>query len=295
MMPATTSVGDWAMADDKKQKTLFLDDPGAAAPPQPSPISSQSTMMLEAPTGAPAAQPRQMVVPTMMKMGPSGELPPMRRPRRQSTWGRWVAGPIISALVAAGTVAGAGALLPKKGGHGKIAEVPQKPQGHLRVNTDPPGASLLVDGKRYPRFTPTTVDGDIGATIKLEFQLDGYKPKEAEVYVGEGEHNFTAKLELAAPTPAPTPTAAPTVKHEHHHSSAPKEAEGKGTISVLVRPWAIVYIDTKRLKQTPVSDYELPSGKHVVELVNEGKNRREKIEVVLKPGESQEIKRDWDK
>ena len=41
--------------------------------------------------------------------------------------------------------------------------------------------------------------------------------------------------------------------------------------------------------------YKLPSGKHVIELVNEGKNRREKIEVNLKPGEEQEIKRDWDK
>jgi len=64
---------------------------------------------------------------------------------------------------------------------------------------------------------------------------------------------------------------------------------------VLVRPWAIVFVDHQRLKQTPVQDYKLPSGKHVIELVNEGKNRREKIDVNLKPGEEQEIKRDWDK
>ena len=62
-----------------------------------------------------------------------------------------------------------------------------------------------------------------------------------------------------------------------------------------MRPWAIVFVDKQRLRQTPINDYSLPSGKHVIELVNEGKNRREKIEVTLKPGEEQEIKRDWDK
>jgi hypothetical protein len=29
--------------------------------------------------------------------------------------------------------------------------------------------------------------------------------------------------------------------------------------------------------------------------VNENKNRREKIEINLKPGEEQELRRDWDK
>ena len=98
--------------------------------------------------------------------------------------------------------------------------------------------------------------------------------------------------------PAPTPPPPEPVKHEHHSTSAPKppkEPVGEASLSVLVRPWAIVFVDHQRLKQTPVQGYKLPSGKHVIELVNEGKNRREKIEVNLKPGEEQEIKRDWDK
>ena len=37
---------------------------------------------------------------------------------------------------------------------------------------------------------------------------------------------------------------------------------------MYVRPWAIVYIDGKRLRQTPIVDYTLPAGKHSLELVN---------------------------
>src|SRR5260370_23403953 len=99
------------MADDKKQKTLFLDDPNAGAPPTAAPLSSQSTMMMEATQQPSAGQSqRQMVVPTMMKMGPQGDLPPMQRRKKPSTAGRWIAGPLISIVVAAGTVYGAGAL-----------------------------------------------------------------------------------------------------------------------------------------------------------------------------------------
>jgi hypothetical protein len=282
------------MADDKKQKTLFLDDAAAGAPPPAAPpASSKSTMMLDSSQVAPPAQ-RQMVVPTMMKEPPRQQLPPMQRPQKTSTVGRWIAGPIIAALVAAGTVAVAGKLLP---GGKKNAPVAQKPQGRLRVNTNPPGASILVDGKRFPRFTPATIEGDIGATLKLTFTMDGFQTQESDVYVGEGEHTFSVALKpvAAAPTPAPPPPE--PVKHEHHASApkAAKEPVGEATLSVLVRPWAIVFVDKQRLKQTPVQGYKLPSGKHVIELVNESKGRREKIEVNLKPGDDQDIRRDWDK
>jgi hypothetical protein len=286
------------MAEDKKQKTLFLDDPNAGAPPPSAPLSSQSTMMMEAQQTPAAQSQRQMVVPTMMKMGPQGDLPPMMRRKKPSTLGRWIAGPIISIVVAAGTVFAAGALLPKKGKPGVAPPPgPTKPQGKLDVKTDPPNAAILVDGKRHPRFTPTTVEGDIGSTLKLTFILDGYRQKEAEVYVAEGEHPFNVKLESETPAaPVVAAPAAPATKEHHHHTpTPPKEPEGKGKISVLVRPWAIVFVDNQRLKQTPVTAYEIKSGKHVIELVNETKNRREKIEINLKPGEEQELRRDWDK
>ncbi|HEX9101752.1 MAG TPA: PEGA domain-containing protein, partial [Polyangia bacterium] len=267
---------------------------GAAAPRSNAPISSQSTMMLDANQQAPAAGQRQMVVPTMMKEAPRQQLPPMQRPRSPSTAGRWIAGPILAVVVAAGTVFAANAVMPL---HKKGAAEPAKPQGKLRLNSDPPGASILVDGKRFPHFTPTEVAGDIGSTLRLTFTMDGFKTQETEVYVAEGEHPFNVHLQPVAAAPTPAPAAPEPAKKEHHdhHAAAPKEPVGEASLSVLVRPWAIVFVDHQRLKQTPVQGYKLPSGKHVIELVNEGKNRREKIEVTLKPGEEQEIKRDWDR
>jgi hypothetical protein len=198
---------------------------------------------------------------------------------------------------------GAGVLMPVKKAP---PPPPPKVAGKLRLNTDPPGAAVSIDGKPFPHFTPTEYEGDVGTTVKVAFKLDGYQPKEEEVVISKGEHPFNAKLEPAvvekkpepppAPAPPPVVAAAPS-EHHHHHSdhSAPKQAAGKATISVFVRPWAIVYVDGARLRQTPVQAYEVSSGKHTLELVNDGKAKREKIPLQLKPGESQEIRRDWDK
>jgi hypothetical protein len=252
-------------------------------------------MMLDSSQAA-AAAPRQVVTPTMMKDRPQGALPPVRKPQRESSWGRWVAGPLIACMFAAGTAALARVALP-------IAPPKSltRPQGRLKLNTVPPGASVLVDGKVHPRFTPTVVEGDVGASLKITFKLDGYQSKEVEVSVRDGEHPFAAKLEAAEPVAAPKPVEPvavpkPVVKDKRHAAPSPEPVVGgKGTLTVLVRPWAIVLVDGTRLRQTPVRDFELTAGKHTIELVNEGKSRREKVQVIIKNGELAEIKRDWDK
>ena len=268
--------------------------PPPPAPPPGAPATgdgSAKTMMMDAST------PRAAVVPAAMKERPSGSLPPVRRPQRESTWGRWVAGPVIAAIIAGGTFAVAGVIMPIK----PPGPPPPKPQGRLKLMSDPPGASIILDGKVFPHFTPYVIESEIGSTMHVEFKLDGYKPKAADVSIFEGDHQFNAKLDRAEapPPPAPEPVVAPPPAKEHHHhsssSSAPKEPAGKATISVFVRPWAIVYVDGTRLRQTPVQAFELPSGKHTIELVNEGKSRREKIPLDLKAGATEEIKRDWDK
>jgi PEGA domain len=257
-------------------------------------------MMLDAAQHpAPGGQPQhQVVVPTMMRERPSGQLPPVRKPKKDSTWGRWVAGPLIAAGVAAGTAALANVVLPTKS---KVEQSALKPQGHLRLQTEPPGASVTINGVNWSHFTPTVIDGDIGATLHVGFKLDGYATKEADVYVTEGEHPFSVKLEAQAKAPPPVEPATPTKEHHHHSSSSsttatkPPEAVGDGSITIHVRPWAIVYVDGTRLRQTPVQDFKIKAGKHSIELFNEGKNRREKIQIQVKAGESQEISRDWDK
>jgi hypothetical protein len=293
----------------KEQKTAILQDAPPevqrvrANQPPAAPMNSAATMMMDAaqhPAPGPGGQQpqRQVVVPTMMRERPSGQLPQMRKPEREVPWGRWVAGPLIAGAIAAGTAFGANMLMPIRGPNDKG---PLKPQGHLKLQTDPPGASVTVNGVNWKHFTPTVIDGDIGSTLHVGFTLDGYAPREADVYVTEGEHPFSVKLEAQAKQPTPAVDTQPK-EHEHHHhhttttAAAPvKEETGEGALTIHVRPWAIVYVDGSRLRQTPVQDFKLKAGKHVIELVNEGKNRREKVNVQVKNGESQEITRDWDK
>jgi hypothetical protein len=297
---------------NKEQKTMALDASGNPLPGQGQ--APQKTMALDpsgnlipnaapSPAPQPAAQPRPQAAPAPRAAAPA------QKAAKKSSPVKWIAGPLISVVIAAGTAALAGVVMPAK--PKAPPPPPPKEMGKLKLSTDPPGAAVTIDGKSFPHFTPTEVEGEVGTTIKIGLKLDGYQGKEEEVVVGKGEHPFNAKLEPSVekkpePPPAPAPAAAPApvaaaapaAKPEHHsssHHAAAKEPAGKGTISVFVRPWAIVFVDGTRLRQTPVQAYELPAGKHNIEIANDGKGKREKIPLLLKAGESQEIRRDWDK
>ncbi len=274
----------------------------AVGAPAPAPGGSPSTVMLEAPVLPVAhAAPRQGSVPEVMRNRPEGPLPPVRKPQKKSSAGRWIGGPLVAIVMAFGTAALARVVMP----HKRIDAPPMaKAMGKVKLTTDPAGASLTVDGKAFPRFTPTTVDGEIGSTIHIVFKVDGYKDKESDVMVIEGEKSLAVKLDKDEPAKAePNAKAEPTAKVEkpdHGKKTVAvvkttKEPAGKGSISIRVRPWAIVYVDGGRIRQTPILNYELPAGKHTIELLNEPKGKREKIPVTIKAGGSEDIQRDWDK
>lgn len=254
------------MAENRKQKTLFLDDGGAASP---------------APPVGRAARPVYAPMP-----------PPRRRSR--AAWGRWVAGPLLAALAAAGTVAVTKRLQPPT-----QAVAVRKPQGLLHLDSEPRGASLFVNGKRLPRFTPADLEEEVGATLMVRFTMDGYLSRQARLVVAPGEHTFSVRL-FAKQPPAPEETerSAPVAAAVPEVRPRPQREKSASVplarLSIFVHPWAIVSVDQERLRQTPISDYELPAGKHTIELVNENKGRQETIEVDLAPGEARKIRRDWD-
>lgn len=278
--------------------------PVAPPPAAPSggPLSGQSTVMLEAVSlpppraSRPTPAPSSVVTPPpttgrFERMGPRFEAPPA------APWGHWLAGPLLAVVVAIATTLLLRVVWPL-GGHAKpvVAE-----PGRLKLVSDPPNATITVDGNVLPHFTPTSIEANVGATLKVSFKLDGYTPKEEEVYIAPGEHSFSVKLQpmVAAPpppvvTPEPPPAEvkpAATVAADHKKK---RRASGPGTISVFVKPWAIVFVDGTRLRQTPLADFKLASGSHEIELVNESKHQRERITVEVRPGTVQEIRRNWE-
>jgi hypothetical protein len=69
----------------------------------------------------------------------------------------------------------------------------------LTLKTDPPGASVTLDGQRVAGLTPLQLALDPGSEHRLVASLDGYLPQEARVAKGDS----SATLELALPKLAP--------------------------------------------------------------------------------------------
>lgn len=65
----------------------------------------------------------------------------------------------------------------------------------LQINSEPPGATVLVDGQRQPNSTPTLIRGHVGSTSKIRLVLPGYDPLEVAVlFTPEERPPLMAKL-----------------------------------------------------------------------------------------------------
>lgn len=360
------------------QKTIALDAQGNPVPsagpaPAPAPApgggaanNGPSTVMMEAPAAAAMAAAHRANAERAQRNQPQSG--------GGGGVGKWIGGFFLMLVSAAGTAGAAHFALPLKP---KVVAPPPKQIGKVKLVTEPEGATISVDGKNVPRFTPTTVEGEVGATLKVVLKLDGYKTKEVDVVVASAEENpFNTTLEkeekvAAAPAGGDTKTAAdtkpadtkaadgktdskdakdtkpadtkaadakpadtkasdtkskdtkaadtkatdtkvatakPDKKDSGSSSSSSSSTSSKktekaatpapggsqGTVSIFVRPWAIVFVDGRRIRQTPIQAYGLSAGKHTLELQNDTKGKREKIQINVEAGASQEIRRDWD-
>jgi hypothetical protein len=77
-------------------------------------------------------------------------------------------------------------------------------------------------------------------------------------------------------------------------AAALSPAKGKATLSVSVRPWAIVYLDGKKIGQTPLREYPVSPGRHTLLLVNDTKGKRENVSLTADPGGSYPITKTWE-
>ncbi|HSN28203.1 MAG TPA: serine/threonine-protein kinase [Kofleriaceae bacterium] len=102
----------------------------------------------------------------------------------------------------------------------------------------------------------------------------------------------------AAPPPPPPPDAAlpvdaaaePAKKDAPIAMASHAGPEKKGHLSVVAFPVMTVYIDKKRIHDTPV-EIDLPAGKHQVRLVNAEQGKDENVPVMIEPGTTKTIDR----
>jgi eukaryotic-like serine/threonine-protein kinase len=100
----------------------------------------------------------------------------------------------------------------------------------------------------------------------------------------------------AKPAPAPAPAPEPAVVAEAPEPApapkpekprpAPPKAAARGKMTIDTVPWSEVFLNGKKLGDTPLVDYPMPAGLHVLKLVNEDKGLKSSVEIEVQPGKT---------
>ncbi|MDC0707493.1 serine/threonine protein kinase [Stigmatella sp. ncwal1] len=156
----------------------------------------------------------------------------------------------------------------------------------LTIETDPPGARLMVDGKDVGR-APVSLDTLALGEHKVAASLEGRVTAERRVKLAHPGERAMVVLSLAA---VPVPPAAEPLAQEKDGPAAAspprvsKRAPGRLTLDTT--PWTHVFLRGRKLGDTPLIDQSLPVGRHQLKLVNESKNISTVIEVEIRSGQS---------
>lgn len=159
-------------------------------------------------------------------------------------------------------------------------------RSHVVIAVTPSDAQVLVDGVARSGPAPYDLEVEQGRQLRIEARRDGYEPVNQPVLAtSEPQRVEIALKPAAAPLPAPEAAAQPPA------ATAP----AMGKLEIFVEPWAEVFVDGKRMGQTPKT-VSLAPGTHRVRLVNEkaGHPAVDK-RVNVRPGKKEVIDLDWTK
>ncbi|EAU67284.1 serine/threonine protein kinase [Stigmatella aurantiaca] len=154
----------------------------------------------------------------------------------------------------------------------------------LTIETDPPGARLMVDGKDVGR-APLRLDTLPLGEHKVAASLEGRVTTERQVKLAHPGERAMVVLSLAA-VPVP-PAAEPTAPQKEEPAAPPRASKrAPGRLTLDTTPWTHVFLRGRKLGDTPLIDQSLPVGRHQLKLVNESKNISTVIEVEIRSGQS---------
>ena len=119
-----------------------------------------------------------------------------------------------------------------------------------------------MDGRRKGQ-TPSTFEAEPGKTYRVSYLLEGHNPT-----------SFTIQ--------GPASDTLETVSR-----SLQRKVVAMGKVNVNLRTgWATVYIDGKKVTETPLFNHELATGSHTIRVVNEARGLDESREVMVKASET---------
>lgn len=155
---------------------------------------------------------------------------------------------------------------------------------------------------RRQRRTRLLIAGGAGVSLLVTIALAAaLKPREPEQPTRPPEVPRPV-VEVTPPPTTPQPEKAPekpssegdpkpTDPPSDPKVAKPKAATAKGKLTLDTTPWSEVFLKGRKLGDTPLVDYPLPAGVHVLTLVNDGKGLRSVIEVEIQPGNKTTVKK----
>lgn len=170
---------------------------------------------------------------------------------------------------------------------GPVPEV-VAPSG-LRIESEPPGAEVLIGGVLYTGLTPAILTLEPGASYDVEVRRAGFKPARTKVTLERAEI-LPVQLTLGeAPKAPPPPVFATRSKGEPRQRAvsvvASEAQQGPGRLRIVVQPWGTVDIDGARVGDTPFAPRELMSGPHTVTIENAELKKKVTKRVVITAGQ----------
>jgi serine/threonine-protein kinase len=249
-------------------------------------IQERARLLEAARTGELTSTRARKVMPSDTgKSMPGNPLPPEEvtmTTDARSRW-PWVAG--AAALLLAAGVGVTLALSPGPVPEPEPAVAPTVPQPPappvLTIETEPPGARVLVDGQEVGS-SPLTLDTLALGEHTVTASLEGHKEASRQVTLA---HQGERAMVVLALVPEPPPTAPVTgTGPAAAQTTQKKVAMGKLTLDTV--PWTRVFLRGRKLGDTPLIDVPVPAGRHQLKLVNEEKNISTLIEVQIRAGQT---------
>lgn len=143
--------------------------------------------------------------------------------------------------------------------HSNIAKV--------TLTSDPSGAFIKLNGVNMKKQTPSTLDLEIGKKYKLTFSKTGYHEKTTSIDVKTNEavqkKVFLNKVKVVKKPPI----------RKKQKVSTPRLGNTKATLksgelNLITVPWSYVYINGKKIQETPLTNFKIQAGTHTIRLTN---------------------------
>ncbi|HSE13964.1 MAG TPA: serine/threonine-protein kinase [Candidatus Deferrimicrobium sp.] len=178
--------------------------------------------------------------------------------------------PAVAAVPMSVPVAPPAGKKPARPGHPPAAasrnpDPPAAPARHaarlVRIETDPPGASVLLESGASLGKTPLRIDAASIAGQKVVLSMEGYERQSVPVDALAAGPAFRAELRSLT-----------------------------GTVEAIQAiPWAKVYLGNRLLGETPLTAVRLPAGEQRLRFVNEPLGVDQVKIVVVRPGDNPKI------